>query len=268
MARKVKLFLGIPSTGNRSDYQCYVLRELEQRYGDEIEFVYPDRCVHRIFHDFARNATVDEFLASDADILWFLDSDVVPARHVLDLITLHGDKWEAAAAPYPVFMPPQPDKQAAVLFTIYKEGETKGLHPSKIPYEGTEFVDGAATGCLFLKRSVFDKVKAPFFEFKHDPKTRMLTEGEDIGFCKKLLVHNIKTFVDYSMVCKHFKNVCLLDINNYAIQYANDAVTNYATRLKSEVAGTIQGIKEKLHAQYEAKYNPPKKHSGLYIPGL
>ncbi len=92
----IKIYMGIPSTGNRRDTQSYNLREIEKRYRDKVELVYPEQCIHRIFHDFARNATVEEFLKTDCDILWFLDSDITPPCDVLDLVVEHGEKWKVA----------------------------------------------------------------------------------------------------------------------------------------------------------------------------
>src|SRR3990167_8298778 len=96
--------MGIPSNGDRVDAQNYYLRRMEKQYGDRIEFIYPEIYIGRIFHDHARNAYVDQFLASNCDILWFLDADIIPAEKTLELITQHVDKWDMAGAPYPVWM--------------------------------------------------------------------------------------------------------------------------------------------------------------------
>lgn len=218
--KKVKLFMGIPSTGTRSDAQCYALRRLEKVYGDRIEFVYPELLVQRIFHDFARNAYVEEFLKSDCDIMWFLDSDVVPGPKTLDLITEHGDKWQLAGCPYPVFMTQKGWDGPQVVFTVYNRAAS-GMYPASIPREGTGFVDGIATGCIFIKREPLLKLTKPYFEFKYDAETREMTEGEDLGFCRKVNDLGYRFFTDYSMVCKHYKMVDLLDVNNYAITFSN-----------------------------------------------
>ena len=91
---KIKIYMGVPTTGTILDVQVTALRKIEELYGDQVEFVYPETCVRRMFHDFARNAIVDAFLATDCDILWFLDSDVAPPDNILDLVVEHGDKWK------------------------------------------------------------------------------------------------------------------------------------------------------------------------------
>lgn len=230
--------MGLPSNGTVADFQGYVLRDLEKRYSDEIEFVYPDQLCQRIFHDAAREGIIQDFLATDCDILWFLDSDVCPPKHVLDLVTMHGNKWQCAGAPYPVFMAQPGESQRQLVFTVYKRipgaPESKiRIAPCSVPEEGTEFIDGAATGCLFIKREVFDKLERPYFEFKFDPITRQPIEGEDIGFCIKLSRLGIKFFTDYSMVCKHYKNnIDLLELNNYAVSFANKSIAPYVREME------------------------------------
>jgi hypothetical protein len=247
--------MGLPSNGSVSDFQGYVLRDLQDRYKDEVELVYPEALCQRIFHDAAREGVVQDFLDSGCDILWFLDSDICPSRHVLDLITTHGDKWQAAGAPYPVFMAQPGEGQRQIVFTVYKAIDphpvTKQprLAPCEVPNEGTAFIDGIATGCLFVKREVFEKLERPYFEFKYDPITRMPIEGEDIGFCRKLHMLGIKFFIDFSMVCKHFKNnIDLLEMNNYAMAYAQKSV-DYQRRLIEEQAGQLQAKWDKLKAE-------------------
>lgn len=278
MTPKTKVYLGIPSTGERVDSQIYFLEEVKRRYGDRIELVYPQQCVHRSFHDFARNAFVEDFLASDCDILWFLDSDVVPPKHILDLITMHGDKWEAAGAPYPVWMVPPGGTETTVIFTAYKgiveNDHTKGIGIAEVPRGGTDFVDALATGCLFLKRSVFEKLEKPYFQFKYDPETMQLREGEDLGFCLKVSKLGIRFFTDYSMVCKHYKKVCLLDVNNYAISMANKRVLEYDAEIRPQVEKAVQAAMEMAYKQgvADGKADAPAKpitvrtETGLILP--
>lgn len=275
----VKVFLGIPSTGTRSDAQVYFLEEVRERYAGIVELVYPKQCVYRTFHDFARNAMVEEFLESDCDILWFLDSDVVPPKHVLDLIAIHGKKWEAAGAPYPIWMTPPGGTENTVIFTAYKgvvENETtKGIGITEVPRSGTEFIDALATGCLFLKRSLLERMEKPYFEFKFDPKTRQMREGEDLGFCLKASKIGVKFFTDYSMVCKHYKTVCLLDINNYAVSMSNDKVLRYDAEVRQKVqqavmaaeqAGYERGLKDATKARPAASQGPLVSKGGLILP--
>lgn len=249
--KKIKIYMGICSTGDRIDIHVYLFRDLQERYGDRIEFVFPESCIHRSFHDFARNEVVEDFLRTDCDILWFLDSDVCPPKFILDLVVNHHEKWEAAGAPYPIWMTPPGGTGPAVMLTAYKgvieNADTRGITMADVPTEGQDWLDALATGCLFLKRSVFEKLERPFFEFKFDPISRKLTEGEDLGFALKLSKLGIKFFCDYGMVCKHYKRVCLLDVNNYAIDLSNKKVMSYDREIRGQVEKVVQNAMDQAY---------------------
>lgn len=281
MERKTKVFLAMPSTGQREDFHAYVLDEWRRRYADEIEFVMPDSCQQYFLHDFARNEFVRRFLESDCDIMLFLDSDVVPPIHLPDLITIHGNKgWLAAGAPYPLWMTAPGTADMAVQFTSYKGNATtdsgnKGFSLSPVPKQGTEWVDGLATGCLLLRRELFSQLKKPYFEFKRHPETCEVIEGEDLGFALKLQKLGIKFFCDHGMICGHFKRVNLLEVHNFAVNLANDKINAMHAEIKSQVetaikAAAAQGYRQGKEAGLKESGIAPRLSnrtaSGLILP--
>lgn len=241
MDKKIKCYLGIPSMGNRSDAQMYALRDIEEQYKDQIEFVYPTRFTQRIFHDFARNMAVEEFLKTDCDVIWFLDSDISPPTSIGTLITAHWDKWKAAGAPYPLFLTPAGCDQPKVVFAVYND-YGKGYNTTDIPQMGIDFVNGIASGCIFVKREVFEAMEKPYFEFTYEPETRKMKMGEDIGFCKKVNAQGHKFFIDYSMLCRHFKNIDLLEVNNYVISEFNARWLEHDRFMRSQIAEIRLGL--------------------------
>lgn len=258
MAKKTKIFVAIPTVGTISDLHPYVFRDIERDYGDKVELVFPKELINRKFHDFARNALVEEFLKTECDILWFLDSDVVPPPTVLDIVTKYEHQWDLAGAPYGVFITPKGYKNPQVVMCVYKQGH-EGLHAAKVPTSGVEFVDGLATGCLFIKREVLTKLQKPYFEFKFNPESKEMTEGEDLGFCRKVNELGYKFFVDYSQACKHYKTMCVLDVNNYAADYAQQALNSYKEEIK-------QAIKQAYQRGMAHGANKGTTASGLHIP--
>lgn len=251
--KKIKLFVATPSLGDIHHSQEYSRRDMEKYYAAEIEFVYPKHFVGRIFHDYARNKMVEQFLATDCDAIWFLDADICPPNSVVELITRHWDEWKVAGAPYPLFIKPAGHDIPKVVFAVY-EDLGKGYHSAAIPKDGTGFVDGIATGCIFIKREVFERLEKPYFEFKYDSETREMTEGEDIGFCKKVNALGLKFFIDYSMTCNHFKRVNLLDVNNYCINEFNERWLEQDRFLRSQLTEIKLGIAK------------PKPKSSLILP--
>ena len=245
MDKKIKVYMGLPTMGDVVDSQVHMLREIEKIYQDKVELVYPDRCVRRIFHDFARNCIVEEFLSSDCDVLWFLDADITPHKSVLDLVVCHFDEWKVAGAVYPIFMTPPGEETPEVLITAYKKTETGNYTMDKVPTMGTGFVDGLTTGCLFIKKEVFSELKKPYFEFTYENETRLIKEGEDLGFIRKMGNLGYKFFTNYAFVCKHYKNVDLLDMNNYAMIYAKRAVNYHDSIVKDQVKSALALMYEK-----------------------
>lgn len=251
--KKIKVYLGLPTNGTVIDSQNYFLREIAELYNESVELVYPAQCVRRIFHDFARNEIVEDFLATDCDVLWFIDSDITPSKHALDLIVNHYDKWQVSGLTYPVFMTPPGTGNPQVVFTVYQKNKKTGnLAVASAPKTGTKFVDGLATGCLFIKREVFSLLVKPYFEFKFKETSREMAEGEDLGFCRKLSGLGIQFFTDFDLICKHQKSVDLLDVNNYAIDYANRAVLTYDSHIKITA---VESVKEAYDAGYMAAIN-------------
>lgn len=241
---KIKVYMGVPSTGDRCDVQNYNLRALQDQFKDQVELVYPKHWIGRIFHDYARNMIVKDFLASDCDVLWFLDSDVAPPAAIGEYFTIHWDKWKVAGAPYPLFLTPSGHDMPKVVFAVY-EDLGKGYNCAAVPNQGTGFVDGIATGCIMIKREVMEQIAAPQFEFKYDPLTRQMTEGEDLGFCKKVNALGHKFFIDYSMTCHHFKRVNLLDVNNYCISEFNARWMAMDQQFRAELTKIKLGVKPK-----------------------
>lgn len=233
---KTKVFCAVPTTGQVSDVQTYFWRDAEKKYADRIEFIWPAQCVRRVFHDYARNSLVEEFLKSDAEIMFFLDSDVSPPDDIFDLVVNEKDKWVVAGAPYPIFVVPPGQTDPQIVFTAYKgRGAKGGLAAADVPNTGTEFIDGLATGCLFIKRELFGQLQKPYFAFEYDAETRSLTAGEDLSFCRKVTDLGHKFYVDYSKVCRHYKHVCLLEMNNYTRQYAKRSVEMYDALVRPKV---------------------------------
>lgn len=252
---KKKIFLAIPTTGTICDGIPYILRDIQEKYGDKVELVWPKECVRRMFHDFARNSLVDEFLASDCDVMWFLDSDVLPQSRCIEYVTERWDEWKIAACPYPVFMTPKYLEGGGpqAIFVVYQDMGNGHITEADCPESGIAEVAGAATGCLFIKREVLERMQKPYFSFEYDPITRDLKKGEDIYFCYKAKELGYKFYVDFSFVCNHFKNVGLLYVNNYAMDYARNTMAAFEESMKHQL------LQKKLQEKAKSSIVMPDK---------
>jgi hypothetical protein len=196
----------------------------------------------------------------------------------LDLVVNHKDEWSLAGAPYPIWSTIPGTNELSIAFTVYDgiskepavEGAPRGIHMAECPEEGTAFVDGLATGCLFIKRNVFEKLEKPYFEFKYDKESRRIVEGEDLGFALKCHDLGYKFFVDYGMVCKHMKKVCLLDMQNYATKKSNAKTLEYDRLIRESVNQAMQAAYNKGYLEGQKKTEGmtslKKPKSGLILP--
>lgn len=75
-------------------------------------------------------------------------------------------------------------------------------------------VDTTGTGCLMIKREVFEKIDPPWFEFMKNPDPNVpYGIGEDVIFCNKAKLEGYKIFVDTSCTNKHIGTVeCDFDL--------------------------------------------------------
>jgi hypothetical protein len=67
--------------------------------------------------------------------------------------------------------------------------------------------EGLATGCMFIRMSVFDHLEKPFFKTIDEPSTP--TEGtksvsDDLYFCKKVREKGFKIIADTDVWCLHW----------------------------------------------------------------
>lgn len=240
----MKVFCAVPTMGTIADAQFYFWKTVEEKYKGKIDFVFPKQCVRVMFHDAARNRLVEEFLASDADILFFLDSDIVPPSDIFDLVLVQ-ERWDCAGGVYPVFMTMPGSDGPQIVFTVYTARSERGLVAGNVPPTGHAYVDGVGTGCMFLKRAVLEKMEKPYFEFLYDKQTRSIREGEDLNFCTKIGDMGYKFYVDFTKVCKHYKNVCLLDVSNYAQEFAGNSIKQYDAMIRPKIDALTSALKKK-----------------------
>lgn len=159
--------------------------------------------------DHCRNKMVEEAL-SDSKIthVWFLDSDITPPRDAM----VHLLGMDKDIAGLLCFSRRLPD----IYPIIYEEHpKNRSLQRYVVEYKpGIKQYDATGTGCLMVKRKVFEKVPKPWFkleEYNGNPV------GEDIYFCKKARKHGFKVWVDTAKTCRH-ATIIDIDERHYAIK--------------------------------------------------
>lgn len=221
----IKVWVAIPTQGSIGDFQVATLREIEKRYASGVKLVYPAMTRRRSPVDHARNEMVKEFLASDCQIMWFLDSDNCPNGKVMELVTMHRDKWKLAGCPVPMWTASKEENKPWLCFNAF-DWPTDADKPKPVQHiirHEQMWMDGLATACLFIKREVFESIPYPWFKNIYDPMTLKLVEGEDFYFIRRCRERKLKFLVDWGLVCRHEKLVDLFEVFNWHMEQTNAA---------------------------------------------
>jgi len=169
----------------------------------EVQFLFSDERPI----DYNRNCIVDKFLETDCEILFMLDSDMIIDKHLLDMIKPDYDVVSAVTfsckkgIPYPLIM------------KLSQDG--KSYQPMFDPVdELTEYteVDGIGTGCIYIRRNVFDKIQKPYFRFQY-AEDGHIELGEDYAFSAKVKKSGVKLYVATKFIVGHSKTFDAAHIN-------------------------------------------------------
>lgn len=147
-------------------------------------------------HDYVRNMAAMEFLKSDSEWLFSIDSDVVPPMDAIDLMLEHGDKIVSGV--YPVAI------ENKIVWAVGDYEDGKGRLYSNLNTE--PFYAGyAGAGCLLVHREVFEMIEFPWFLWGHRKDGGQT--GEDFYFFNKCKENGYRLKVDPRVVCGHYKRI-------------------------------------------------------------
>ncbi len=160
--------------------------------------------------DQVRNGLAKTALADpECTHLLMMDSDIVPPDNIVDLL-LECD-WPMAAAIVPICIF---GKIVTNIVTGNHFMEYWGDKPE--PFEA----DGAGTGCVLIRREVFETVPWPWFRYIETPEGKR--KGEDIFFSKKARDHGFTYKVHPRSASGHIKKINLMDIVHAFNSYRKD----------------------------------------------
>lgn len=140
-----------------------------------------------------REQVAEDFLKTDCTHLFFVDSDMLFQPEVLD--KLIADDKDIVGAQYNRRIEKENDP---VVATRYQMNPGDQLPPRVFKNYAV------ATGCLLIKREVFNRIPKPWFSHGTPEEPR----GEDIWFCDVATKAGIEIFIDGSLVVKHVGEKC------------------------------------------------------------
>lgn len=138
----------------------------------------------------SRNDLVKSLLEGNFSHLFFMDSDMSFPENTLSRLLAHnkdivGGLYAMKVAPFAT--------------TIFK-GNQNYIPKSN---EGVIEVDAIGTGCLLIKRRVFEAMEWPYFWYEEDPPGSKKMMTEDSFFCIKARKAGLKVHCDTSILCGH-----------------------------------------------------------------
>ena len=155
-----------------------------------------------------RNKVVRKFLETDAEWLWFLDTDIEFPIDAIDQLLDAAERYDCKilAAPYWNTMH---NHNLVVWFD-------KSYYPyAKIPSQGIMRIHACGMGCTIIHREVFETMQNawdsddPWVWFGHDlvtlPSGKVDHIGEDFTFCLRANEHGFATYGLCDVVLEHWK---------------------------------------------------------------
>jgi len=188
----INVLVGVPSGGSVpiSFMTCFTSAVQFKQEG-EYSF-YNHRGTNAVT---ARNGCVKKMLDNkECTHLFFMDSDMVFPEKTLEKLLEH-DKDVVGG--YYV------RKRKGFLPNAFLLGHRPGGKYVTEHVNEMKEVEGIGTGCLLIKRKVFENIECPWFEYKwnKDPDGHMVTE--DLIFCQKVKEKGYEIWCDGTIKCGH-----------------------------------------------------------------
>jgi hypothetical protein len=219
--------------------------------------------------DDKRNSAVEAFLKTDCTHLLFMDSDTIAEPESLKKL-LDDDKDVVSAVIY------KKGGDHSPCFGFYDE-KTRTFHtPMPFPYNELIPVDTVGTGFVLIKRSVLEKVKAPWFECYDKGQA-----GEDVYFCAKCKDAGVQIYVDTGCHLGHVATPYIVTNETYEMSLLWRMVQTFKTQGRFEAFQKLlidfnSVTPAELELQPEADsafkltvsrmgYHPPEKMKLAYV---
>lgn len=141
-----------------------------------------------------------------------LDNDMGPPDNLLDTIK---DAPDDAMVVVPKFYLWDENARSTKLCWGLDDSLSEDLGDGRRGFKFTSKfyeINKCGTGAIFIKPEVFEKLPAPWFEYKYNNLGNMVGT-EDISFCEKLVAAGLKMYGNASIQVSHFHTVDLRILN-------------------------------------------------------
>lgn len=195
----MKVFIAVPCLGEVRWETALAIQRMAAAGRPPVEVFY----LSNVPIEAARNLLAERFLASDAEVLLFLDSDIAPPDGVL---ALAGAGVPVVGAWCPLLT--RDHELHPNLYRLSPDGRSHQpcWEESDVPIR----VDAVGMGCTFIRREVLERLARPWFAFERAGEGAEGWIGEDIAFCRKAREAGFGIWAAPSVKCGHVKAVDLL----------------------------------------------------------
>lgn len=181
----------------------------------------------------ARNRAVEQFLASDEEWLFWVDTDMGFTADALEQLFAHADAAERPVVGGLCFSNREtgPDGYGGFttfpIPTIYRwartpNGDTGFVSWHEYPHDQLIRCDATGSAFLLIHRSVFERIGGNWYTQASNPEGGVF--GEDISFCVRLAANEIPLHIDTAVKTTHHKPTWLSEAHfDAARQVAGDS---------------------------------------------
>ncbi len=196
-----KILIAIPTFENVATETFESIFNLEKIQGvkTDLRFVKGYDCAK------ARNSIAKISQNEKYDYVLMVDSDVVLPSNTLERL-VHWIDLDFVMGYYP--RKDEPDSSE-----VYKLGWgypiKNRLSISELKNSEADLIriQGGGFGCAFMKVSMFDKLKYPYFKYVEYDNGDCLSE--DLYFCEEAVKASFKLYVDPKLACSHVKKTII-----------------------------------------------------------
>lgn len=216
-----KVMVGVPFGGGfdpQFDVSLHRLRDYDRliggRYLDHKDWLVTCGGTSIVFN---RNEIVRQFLKTDCEWLWFVDTDETFDPDIVEKLIKSADPTDKPIISGLV-MAYRPESKLPVTPACNLLDGDRPVAPPFIPADNPWKVAGVGAGCLFVHRSVYEKIQAdgpeshtpwfqnaPWTRTNDDGTTQPDTMGEDYVFSLRAIHAGYDLYVDTDIRCGHRK---------------------------------------------------------------
>lgn len=157
-----------------------------------------------------REAIIHQFMQTECDALVMIDDDVLPPADLTPIVADLAD-YDVVAAAYPIFQPQHWPLPVTAAFYENDEGQRGPIQETS----GTHRVDAVGTGCVAIRRQVFDALPIPAF---YETTVNGHVVSDDINFCSEATNAGFHIAVNLDVRCDHITTVSLGAVLQGALQ--------------------------------------------------